>query len=178
MKLIGISILAYAALVTQVTSAGALAVVGLQINLLLLAVVAAAITLEGSWALVAAAGIGLLADSLSRGPLGIDMLSMTLFALLLRTGSARRGSPSIVLRTALVLATACPTLLLSGCARSIALDRTLDVEHLTTALTTAVGSALVFCFATLTFRACTGMLSSFRPSHASRRPGRWTLLAD
>lgn len=173
-KLFAISALAYAALVLQVTVARDLNVSGFQPHFLWLAAAVAVFVLEAWPALAAAAAIGFLSDALSVGPLGIDMLCVTLFAMLLQRGAVDRGSPSLIARTALIFAAAIPTLLFSHLARSVALDRSLEISHFTTALGLAAGSALMFWSIAAVSRVLTAVAVSLRTSSTSRRADRWT----
>jgi len=178
MKLIGTLALSYAALVLQVVLAREASVGGLRLDLLLLAAAVAAFTLDGSFSLGVAAVIGLLADSLSPGPLGIGMLSMTLFALLIRWGTSRQESFSIVVGTALVFAAGFATLMFSACARSVALGHPLELGHVTLPFARGLGSAVVFWFFCVAWRFISVGLNSFRMPITSRNSNRWRAFSN
>jgi rod shape-determining protein MreD len=145
MHQLGFVLFTYAAAVLFVgTGSSELAGVGFQPHYLLLVVITAVLYFQDWTALVWAAVAGLLSDGLSSGPLGVEMASFTMAALVLLHHLRRHAAVGMLRISLLCFLVTFATLTLSNTIRLLVTDRSFDHARLVLLITsTALATAFV-----------------------------------
>jgi rod shape-determining protein MreD len=177
MKALALVGLIYATAVLQVTLGAEVKLGIVQIHFLFLAALVAIFAIDGSLAVVAAAAIGLLADALSPGPLGADMLSLTLVGLLARMGDSPRRSGAGLRRVCLAFVAAVPALCASGLIQAVLSNKPVELWPLVTSATgLALGTALGFGILYAAWRVAAAAGRIVCSPFVARRSADWTTL--
>lgn len=152
-------LLAYAALVIETSLANWLIAGTIRPSLLPLVVVAAALTLEGWPGIAFAAMVGLLADCLSPGRLGVEMLCAVWVALAVQQFRRERAGESALVLTGLSFFAVFAIVFSSTVLRNVFAGQTVVLVEAVPAVTWMAAVSALICFATvLTWRSTKRLL--------------------
>ena len=153
MQYFRLMLLAYVALVVETSLADRLIAGGTQLSLLPLVVVAAVLTIDGWPGVAFAAMVGLLADCLSSGPLGVEMFCAVWVALAIQQVRRERAPKSALVLTGLSFFAVFAIAFSSAVLRHVFAGQAVVFAEAIPAVTWVAAVSALVCFATvLTWR--------------------------